>query len=187
MQEKNAEKAGFTKSVKKNRSVLLGGLILALIITGGAYVLKKGDSSALYNSGEENYAGQNIRMTEVMLTVAEGQIAIPLAAVKENKIIYTQYSRDNKTVPLTAFIAPSGNVVTAVSICEPCRGTRFHIEGEELVCNACGTKWTLDGLEGTWGGCLKYPPEQLVYKVDEAKAQIILNEQDVAGWQPRKL
>ncbi len=38
-----------------------------------------------------------------------------------------------------AYIAPDGKLVTAVSFCEPCRSTRFHVVGYNIFCNTCGT------------------------------------------------
>ncbi len=47
------------------------------------------------------------------------------------------------SLPLIAYIAPSGSLVVASSFFEPCRSNSFHIEGEEIVFGACGTRWDL--------------------------------------------
>jgi len=184
------KKQQFKTEKKGNNGVFLVAALLLVVIAFGVtfFLQREGNTELeLYNVGAVSYEGKTIQMTELENSVEDGKILIPLEKVQENSIIYTEYIKDGIIVPLTAFITPSGNVVAAISMCEPCRGTRFHLKGQELVCNACGTRWTLDGLKGTWGGCLKYPPEALNYEVDQAGMKIILDELEVASWVPRKL
>jgi uncharacterized membrane protein len=126
-----------------------------------------------------DYGGQIVRMTEIEATVADGKIAIPLDAVKTNKIVRFVYNN----LPLVAYIAPSGRVVTGVSMCEPCRSTRFHIQDDMMVCNSCGTRWTLEDLQGVSGGCLNYPPDAVPSAVTGDK--ILIDEAKVKDWRPR--
>jgi len=187
MSSKLSKKQNFITEKKGSKKILIISVILVAVFALGIGIfLKKGDSVELYNVGAVNYEGKTIQMTDIKNSVKDGKIIIPLKDVQENSIIYTQYTKNNKTVPLTAFVTPSGDIVAAISICEPCRGTKFHIKGQELVCNACGTRWTLDGLKGTWGGCLKYPPDSLNYEMDQEGINILLDEQEVIAWQPRK-
>ena len=179
------------KTVRKGKNgiFIVAAVLLVGIAFGVTFFLQKEGKAELelYNVGAVSYEGKTIQMTELENSVEDGKIVIPLQKVKESSIIYTEYIKADKIVPLTAFITPTGNVIAAVSMCEPCRGTRFHLKGQELVCNACGTRWTLDGLKGTWGGCLKYPPEALSYEIDQSGTKIILDELEVASWVPRKL
>jgi len=182
------KKQQFKTEKKGNNKVFIAAVLLVVIVFGVTLFLQKEDNAELelYNVGAVSYEGKTIQMTELENSVEDGKILIPVKGVQENSIIYTEYIKDDKIVPLTAFITPTGNVVAAVSMCEPCRGTRFHLKGQELVCNACGTRWTLDGLKGTWGGCLKYPPEALSYEIDQDGTKISLDEQEVASWEPRE-
>jgi uncharacterized membrane protein len=82
-----------------------------------------------------------------------------------------------------AYITPSGKLVSAVSMCEPCRSTKFHIEGEEMVCNACGTRWTMEGLQGISGGCVAYPPDVLAHTIEGGKVKI--QDTIILDWKPR--
>ncbi|MGE5577472.1 MAG: Fe-S-containing protein, partial [Syntrophothermus sp.] len=74
-------------------------------------------------------------------------------------------------------------VVTAIRLCEPCSSTSFHIEGSNLVCNTCGTVWSLENLQGLSGGCQKYPPEAMTTSRDGGDA--IMSVDEVAAWEPR--
>jgi uncharacterized membrane protein len=128
---------------------------------------------------EVDYGGQVVKMVEIASTVSNGKIAVPLDAVTTGKIVRFVY--DN--LPLVAYISPSGRVVTAVSVCEPCNSTRFHIQDEMMVCNSCGTRWTLEGLQGVSGGCLNYPPDVIPSTV--AGGKVLIDEARVRAWKPR--
>ncbi len=134
-------------------------------------------------SGKVDYAGQSIRMTDIQASVEKGIISIPLEVVKEKKMVRFEYQNNGFRMPLIAYITQSGRVVTAVSMCEPCRSTRFHIEDKKIVCNACATEWNLETLKGIQGGCLNYPPDVIPSRIDKDRIQI--DEKIVTQWKPR--
>jgi uncharacterized membrane protein len=134
-------------------------------------------------TGKVDYAGQSIPMTDVPASVEKGIISIPLEVVKEKKIVRFEYVNNGFRLPLLAYLTPSGKLVTAVSMCEPCRSTRFHINGNKIVCNACATEWNLETLKGIQGGCLNYPPDVIPNTIEKDRIQI--DEKIVLGWKPR--
>jgi len=130
-----------------------------------------------------SYQGRSVAMTKVEAIVGKGVVEVPVDLVKEKKLIYFEYRQGDTRIPMLAYITPSGRLVAAVSICEPCNSTSFHIEGNEMVCNACFTRWNLETLKGISGGCLNYPPDVLPHFIREGKAMIKGN--DVMNWKPR--
>jgi len=130
-----------------------------------------------------DYSGKTIRMTDIQAKVKNGKISIPLDVVKEKKMVYFQYEGNGVIIPLLAYITQSGRVVTAVSMCEPCRSTRFHINDKKIVCNACATEWNLETLKGIQGGCLNYPPDVIPSTIEKDRIQI--DEKIVTQWKPR--
>lgn len=126
-----------------------------------------------------------VPMSKVEAVVRGGRVEVPLDVVKERKLISFQYESKESRIPLLAYITPSGKVVTAVSACEPCNSTRFHIEGKEMVCDSCLTRWSLETLKGISGGCIAYPPDMLFHTVDGGK--LMIKEIDVQNWKPRFL
>ncbi len=126
-----------------------------------------------------------VAMSKVEAIVGNGRVEVPLDVVKERKLISFQYQGKEGGIPLLAYITPSGKVVTAVGACEPCNSNRFHIEGNELVCDSCSTRWSLETLKGIRGGCIGYPPDILFHTVDGGK--VMIKEMDVQNWQPRFL
>jgi hypothetical protein len=136
-------------------------------------------------SDKTEYWSKAIKMTDVPAKVENGKISIPLDGVKEKKIVRFEYPGNGVKIPLLSYVTDRGKIVTAVSICEPCRSTRFHIKDKSIVCNSCYTEWTLDTLKGIKGGCLKYPPDVIPHSAENG--EIVIDEKTVALWKPRAL
>jgi len=130
-----------------------------------------------------DYVGQRINMTDVSAKVENGKISVPVETVLEKRMVRFDYESNGVKIPLLSYVTQTGKVITAVSMCEPCRSTRFHIKDKTLVCNACGTEWNLETLKGIQGGCLNYPPDVIPSTI--VKKQIQIDEKTVAQWKPR--
>jgi uncharacterized membrane protein len=175
---------------KKSYWMPISLAIIAVMLVGIVYWVIEGNtksnpklSSQPKVSEKVDYAGQTIRMTDIQAKVEKGKISIPLDLVKEQKMVRFEYENNGLRIPLLSYITQSGRVVTAVSICEPCRSTRFHIEDKKIVCNACATEWNLETLKGIQGGCLNYPPDVIPSTVENN--QIRIDEKIVTQWRPR--
>ena len=169
---------------------MLVSLILVVLVLGGvAYWLILGRTSGQSNipsqkvTGRVDYTGQTISMVDIQAKVENGKISIPLDVVMEKKIVRFEYEGQGLKIPLLSYITLAGRVITAVSMCEPCRSTRFHIKDKTLVCNACNTEWNLDSLKGIRGGCIDYPPEIIPSTVE--KGRVLIDEKVVVNWKPR--
>jgi hypothetical protein len=185
-QDKNEKVLG----EKKRRQIWIAVAlaIFAVVLVGVGYWVIEGNSGDNPKVSTQpkvtekvDYSGQTIRMADIQARVENGKISIPLDAVKEKKMVRFEYQGNG--VPLLAYITPSGRVVTAVSMCEPCRSTRFHIKDKSLVCNACATEWNLETLKGIRGGCLNYPPDVIPNTIEKDRIQI--DEKIVSQWKPR--
>ena len=170
--------------------VMLSLAVIAIALGGISYWLIHGDSGANSKvssqpkvSEKVDYTGQTIVMTDVSVRVENGKISIPVETVLEKKMVRFEYEGNGVKIPLLSYVTRNGKVITAVSMCEPCRSTRFHIKGATLVCNACGTEWNLETLKGIQGGCLNYPPDVIPSTLVQNRIQI--EEKIVAQWKPR--
>jgi uncharacterized protein len=189
-QDKKDEVLGEKKGKLSWRVTSLAA-ITVVVLAGFAYwFTQKGNAAADPKVTSQpkvtekvDYAGQTIRMTDVSVIVENGKISVPLDVVKEKKMVRFEYEGNGVKIPIVSYITPTGRVVTAVSMCEPCRSTRFHIKDKSLVCNACKTEWNLETLKGIQGGCLNYPPDVIPSII--VKNQIQIDEKTVAQWKPR--
>jgi hypothetical protein len=129
---------------------------------GGATVVQNG----------QDYSTGPVAMTVLPTVVDAGSLKISVADITAKKIVGVVYNRttpmpagfddiSGNGLPVLAYVAPSGRLVVASSLCEPCRSYEFHIEGNDLVCNSCFTHWDLNTLQGKGGGCQAYPPLEL--------------------------
>ncbi|KAA0257156.1 DUF2318 domain-containing protein [Deferribacter autotrophicus] len=179
---------------KGPNKVIIFMFIFIAIVGLGAFVFNAKKNSmpikrytgGNYNIGKSmNYKGKEINMTDISYQIENKKLVLDLNQVINNKIIYTVYRNksSNKEVPLAAYIAPSGRLVVVIAMCEPCRSQRFRIRNNILVCETCGTRWFLNDLRGISGGCVKYPPEEIPYKIINGKIYIDLNILD--NWRLR--
>ncbi len=188
LQEKKEKVLGSNQRKPSRMIILLIGVTISL--AGVAYWLiqeRTGDGQKAPSQprvmGRIDYTGQTIRMVDVAAKVEKGKIMIPVEAVREKKIVRFEYEGNGLRIPLLAYRTMAGRVVTAISMCEPCKSTRFHIKDRAMVCNACSTEWTLETLKGIRGGCMEYPPEVIPSRIEND--QIVIEEKVVLDWEPR--
>jgi hypothetical protein len=153
--------------------------VYANLPEGGNPIIK--ESPVVVEPARYSLVGE--QMFDTPSKVENGKIIIPLSLVKEKKFIAFNYESPANVVPLLAYVTTEGKIVTAVSMCEPCNSKRFHIKGEELICNSCGSKWKVNNLEAISGSCGKYPPDAIPNTLVGSDIQI--DEQIVAQWQRR--
>jgi hypothetical protein len=145
--------------------------------------------------GGADYTSGPVAMTVLPdPTVAGGNMQISVADITAKKIVGVLYKRTNPMpagfndiagngLPVLAYVAPSGRLVVASSLCEPCRSYEFHIEGNDLVCNKCFTHWDLNTLQGKSGGCQAYPPKELTSTIQGGTVQVPTGA--LESWLPR--
>lgn len=69
---------------------------------------------------------------------------------------------EGEYLPLVVISTPKGKTLAGIRVCEPCGSFNFHIvEKKYLQCDACGTRWNIETLQGISGGCQNYPPPEL--------------------------
>jgi uncharacterized membrane protein len=108
------------------------------------------DSKIIINESDLNRYG---------LLFVDAQLQRPASTVVygDREIPLYDY-RDGSAIPLLVYRTASGELRAAIRVCEPCHSWSMHIDGTNLVCDRCGTRWTTDTLTGVSGGCTRYPP-----------------------------
>lgn len=182
----------FTEPQKSNVALFsIVGLVTVIIMISAYFVFAKDDSTsssvkAAADIGQTMNYSSNDKLEQFIVEskVENGKaIVTNLSTIKDKKFIWTEYKANGKRIPLTAFVQPNGKVMVAVSFCEPCKGETFHISGNQIVCNICGTVWDLQTLKGISGGCQAYPPEALTYTLNGDNLEIPQSVLD--AWAPR--
>lgn len=173
-------------SQRKLKVVLLAGVLI--LAAGWFYANIPAKTNPIIDAqpavtDEIKYPGTGQQMFDIPMKVMEGKIRIPLDLIQQKKFVAFQYVTPANNVPLLAYISNEGKLVTAVSMCEPCNSKRFHIQGEKLVCNSCGSTWELNNLDAISGACGKYPPDAIPSVV--LGNEILIDEIVVANWKRR--
>lgn len=180
------------KQPRRGTYFLIGLAAAAAIVVGAFMLFGKSGSEGLTNVGAVNYGSAAVDFSAVEAEDSGDKIVLDLNEIKNKKSLTfdvqgVNFTLNNGTafdyLPLLAYVSDKGNIVVAASLCEPCSGVTFHIEGDQLVCNACGTRWSLDGLQGISGGCTTYPPEMIDYNIEGDK--LIIDRAVLENWQPR--
>lgn len=165
--------------------VIIGGFGLWFMLSDTGEGERQRYTGGDYFIGEQpDYRGRTIGMSSIDYQVTEGRITFALSEVLNKELVYMFHrTKNGQETPLMAYVSPEGRLVTAVAVCEPCLSLSFHMNGNELVCDSCGTRWQLNDLSGIAGGCLEYPPEEIPYQVQEGQVQVDLEL--VESWTPR--
>ena len=120
---------------------------------------------------------QFIPMTKVDAMSKKGLVEVPLYIVLEKKMVSFEYDSNGNRIPLLAYTTPKGKIVTAVGLSEPCQSRDFHIEGAEIVCDLCHTRWDLETLRGLAGECRGQSLAMVPHFLH--KGRLIMKEMDV--------
>ncbi|MBI4535650.1 MAG: DUF2318 domain-containing protein [Ignavibacteriae bacterium] len=187
-QDKREKVIGQAGAPSRNwtRRLVIAGIIAAGI--GWVYINMPEGGNAIIKAQPAvvtpaSYSAAGEQMFDTPSRVENGKIVVPLELVKEREFVAFHYQAPNNLVPLLAYVSGEGKIVTAISMCEPCNSQRFHMKGENIVCNSCGTTWKIDSLEPVSGSCSKYPPDAVPNTVVGNEVQI--DEHLVAQWHRR--
>ncbi len=171
------------KAIYGGIAAILFAVFLVLFLThlpGGANpVIAKQPEVAMASS----YTDLALKPTAIAVEERDGKLRFPLSALLEDKIVSFDYTTESRTIPLLAYISPEGKLVTAIRLCEPCNSTTFRIEGTELACGNCDTRWKLNNLEGLQGSCQKYPPAPIPSTI--AGNYVVVDRKVVLDWKIR--
>ena len=101
-------------------------------------------------------------------------------------------ANDVKGHPITHFRAGSsanmsfmayeldGKTYIRANICPPCRSTGFSLQGDVLVCDTCGTRFSAGTGDGVSGACVDYPKAAAPFEVKDGKILIKGNDLTLA-------
>jgi len=134
---------------------------------------------------EPGFPKESIHMTEYLAPVRDGFVEVPLQLVAEKKLISFYYSKNGEAVPLLAYSTPAGNFGTVVGFSRPCRSEQFHLEGNDIVCELCLTRWDLQTLKGVSGDCLDHPLDKVMHTVRDGK--LMISETGIQEWNLRMM
>ncbi len=190
MNKFESKKEQFAKPQRRKTSLYIG-IVLAVVVAGAAIFLVSNQGAEDSYFGDSvadarSYIGKLVSMTQIEPEIKDSSVVIPLEEVDSNSIVYFEVENDeNELVPLMAYITPTGRLFVGSSMCEPCRGRKFSLAGETMVCDTCKTTYDIETHEFISGvpACGSLPPVNMNPIVEEGNVVVDYNE--ILSWRAR--
>ncbi len=185
------EKRTIVETDNQSSSKFIFNIIIALIFAGSIFYYfasnKTKEEEIIDNQpqviGSMEYPSSRFDMQPADYTIEGDYLVLSLSEVLDKKFVRFVYKNQLREIPMLAYINEDGNLVTSISMCEPCNSTTFHIKSDELVCNSCGSTWELNTLREVSGSCGKYPPDPIPSTIKGDK--IFISLKNVESWRRR--
>lgn len=118
-----------------------------------------------------------IKATEITPTVGTDTVSIPLTTVQDNWNSHFLVTAPGGTMGFMAYVLDNVVYVRA-SVCPPCRGKTYSLDGSKLVCDVCATTFNASTGIGIAGACVNYPKASVSYTVSDGN--IVMKVSDLA-------
>lgn len=109
------------------------------------------------NSGN---AGENLEDTAEVQVIGEGESLVISIGELSSTVKFYPVEVDGTQMEVLAVLDSDGNVRTAFNTCQICYGSGrgYYVQdGDMLVCQNCGNRFTIDQVEIESGGCNPWP------------------------------
>ncbi len=126
----------------KTRKALAISILAAVIIIAAVFIVKAG------------IGGGNDKTV-----FAGGDLTIPKSEITETAKFFS-YNANGTRMEILAVKASDGSIRTAFNTCQVCNGSPkayYKQQGDALVCQNCGNRFSTDMIEQQRGGCNPVP------------------------------
>lgn len=152
------------QSKKPSLLYIIAGILVVVVVS--TLFVKNGNTTKETTNNETNAVKAE--------TSESGDLIIPIADISEQANFY-EYDVDGTKLEVMAIKASDGSIRTAFNTCQVCfnsgRGY-YKQEGDQLVCQNCGNRFSSDDVEVTKGGCNPVPIQEADKTVDDTNITI---------------
>ena len=110
------------------------------------------------------YGETPVGMTAVAFREDGGDLVFSLDDLKRYRLIRFDYTGEKTSRTIMAYVAPTGQVVTAISFSEHCGSNEFTIRDNKIFCARCPSNWDMMTMEA-YACCAKYYPDPIPSRV----------------------
>ena len=118
-----------------------------------------------------------IRATPIVATVTDDTVTIPVSSVQKYWNVHFFVNGQAGQQSFMAYIL-NDQIYVRASVCPPCRGKTYALDGNTLVCDVCATTFNAQTGIGIAGGCVNYPKASVPYQV--SNGNIVMQIGDLA-------
>jgi uncharacterized membrane protein len=118
-----------------------------------------------------DYDSTFVMMTDVGFVVEGNDLVFSLNDLINNRLIRFEYKGGQTPRSIMAYVAPTGQLVTAMSVSEHCGSTEFKIKDNKIFCARCASNWDMMTMEA-YACCAKYFPDPIPSRVVGDKVHV---------------
>ncbi len=118
-----------------------------------------------------DYDSNFVTMTNISADEEAGDLVFSLSDLKQYHLVRFEYKGGQTPRYVMAYLAPTGQVVTAISISDHCGSTEFKIKDNKIYCAHCPSYWDMMTMEA-YACCAKYYPDPIPSRVAGDKVRV---------------
>ncbi len=134
-------------------------------VSSGAVVQSTNASGVVVQSSStQQKASTPQDATRRVVQAEDGAVRLPVADLVGEQASFYTYEAAGKTIPFFVMRSSDGVIRAAFDACDVCfaAGKGYHQEGDELVCNNCGSRFPSAQINEVKGGCNPSPVDRIV-------------------------
>ena len=90
-------------------------------------------------------------------------VSIPVSELDSGKMLHFQVAYQTADMAFMAYKL-DGDYYVRANVCPPCRSIGFSLDGDNLVCDSCRTRFAASTGAGISGACVNYPKAEVAYE-----------------------
>ncbi len=115
-------------------------------------------------TSEINYDTNFVEMKTIAFREDGDDLVFSLNELIQKRLVRFEYRGGKTPRAVMAYLAPTGQLVTAISSSEHCGSTEFKIKQNNVYCALCPSKWDMMTMEA-YACCAKYYPDPIPSRV----------------------
>lgn len=118
-----------------------------------------------------DFGSDPVSMTLIAFREDGGDLVFSLDDVKRHRLVRFEYRGGQTPRSVMAYIAPTGQLVTAISLSEHCGSSEFTIKDNKIFCARCPSNWDMMTMEA-YACCAKYFPDPIPSRVNGNEVRV---------------
>jgi uncharacterized membrane protein len=159
-------------AVNRSKRMIIGGVAAGIFL-----VVVTAVSAGMLDSLFKNSPAESAKAAGMVETV--DAVRIPLKTLDSGKALFLSMESDGRQLYYFALKSRDGAYRAALDACDVCYRTNrgYRQEGDQMVCNNCGQKFSCDKIGEVKGGCNPHP----IARGIEGQVLVIKKADIVAG------
>jgi|GEM_PF-358031 nitrite reductase/ring-hydroxylating ferredoxin subunit len=156
---------------RNTRKMAIAGVLIAIIIIAISVVAVSaggGNTNDTQSAGGKNtgniQSNGPISPTWITAETQADAVSISKSELETAGMIHFKVPAENGDLSFMGY-QQNGEVNIRANVCPPCRSIGFSLDGDELVCDSCGTRFEAATGGGISGACKAFPKASVAYEI----------------------